>query len=142
MSSSFSRSTMEVRQLSFCGLTAARCSSCATTSTTPTGLAVGEAVGAALGLAGVAPEVWRVVVFSAAPPKPSFLENLAEECHKVSLHFEIEDCTTNRLCAKGVPRPTREKALLGSRLTRELSESKDKLRMIPSDEICEVPRLN
>jgi hypothetical protein len=46
---------MEVRQLSFCGLAAARCSSWATTSTTPSGLAAGEAVGASLALAGVAP---------------------------------------------------------------------------------------
>ena len=65
MSSSFSRSTMEVRQLSFCGLAAARCSSCATTSTTATGLGADEAVGDALALAGAVPDVGTVVGFSA-----------------------------------------------------------------------------
>ena len=53
MSSSFSRSTIEVFQLSFCGLAAASFSSCATTSTTAIGCGGGGAFGAGAG-AGVA----------------------------------------------------------------------------------------
>ena len=46
MSSNFSRSTIEVRQLSFCGFAAARCSSSAAISTGAVGGRDGEGAGA------------------------------------------------------------------------------------------------
>src|SRR3990167_9368119 len=61
MSSNFSRSTMDVFQLSFCGLSAARFSSCATTSTT----------GTAAGVAGVTTRGGGGAV--AVPVMPGFL---------------------------------------------------------------------
>jgi hypothetical protein len=72
ISRSLSRSTMEVRQFSFCGFAAARCSSCATTSTSATGLGGGGATGARPGFAGEAVGGGTGVEAAAALPMPSF----------------------------------------------------------------------
>ena len=70
MSRSFSRSTMEVRQFSCCGFAAARCSSCATTSTRATALGGGGAAGIGLGLAGAAVGGEAGVAAAAVLPMP------------------------------------------------------------------------
>jgi hypothetical protein len=69
---------MDVRQLSFCGLAAARCSSWATTSTTATGLGADEVVGGSA-LAGAAPECRDSSRVCGSTAEAQFIENLAEE---------------------------------------------------------------
>src|SRR5690606_23513541 len=68
MSSSLSRSTIEVRQLSFWGLAAARCSSWATTSTTGIACPCAGAAGAAPPVGAL---VWAGVSAACALPMPS-----------------------------------------------------------------------
>ena len=109
MSSSFNRSTIEVRQLSFCGFAAARFSSCATTSTTATGFGGGGAAGALGGVPGAVLRGGAALGASVDLPIPSFARILSN--NPIAFLLVITCYASARLHRRSNRRPKFDAAL-------------------------------